>query len=311
NRGALFHLLKNRIYIGEIPHKAQSYPGAHSAIVDRGVFDQVQASLAKAVRRRAQQTTRVSAMALKGLIFDGEGNPMSPSFTHRGQGRIYRYYVSAPLQQGERRQDDDALRRVSAPAIEELVADALKTLAGAGAPELRSLLARVEVHPRTVQLVVRRSALFKSPGDAEAQMRTLARRLAPGQRLGAEEGGAIRMTLDCRMKLRGGKTFFVGDAGAPAPVRSRPDRKLIRALKLAHCLAAGAARAPLGAVEDLAIDVAPPSPYHRNLMRLAFLAPDLQDAILAGTQAPGLNLQGLMGSDLPPCWDDQRAAFGA
>ena len=46
-------------------------------------------------------------------------------------------------------------------------------------------------------------------------------------------------------------------------------------------------------------------------MRLAFLAPDLQDAILAGTQAPGLNLQRLMDRDLPPSWEDQRAAFGA
>ncbi len=34
-RGALAHLLQNRIYIGEIVHKGTSYPGRHEPIVDR------------------------------------------------------------------------------------------------------------------------------------------------------------------------------------------------------------------------------------------------------------------------------------
>ena len=183
---------------------------------------------------------------------------------------------------------------------------------GKASPNLRRLLARIEVHARTVQLVVRRPVLSKTLDDPDAEMRALERRLASGQSLGAEAAGAnLRLMLDCRMKVRGGKTVFVSQTDAKAPTRSRPDRNLIRALKLAHGLIATAGAGPLGAIETLRIETAPTNPCHRNLMRPAFLAPDQQDAILAGTQAPGLNLQRLMDRDLPPSWEDQRAAFGA
>ena len=51
DRGQLFHLLKNRTYLGEIPHRDTSYPGAHQAIVDRELFDAVQQMLATQTRR--------------------------------------------------------------------------------------------------------------------------------------------------------------------------------------------------------------------------------------------------------------------
>ena len=41
SRGALFHLLKNRIYLGEIIHRDKVYPGLHPALVDRALFDTV------------------------------------------------------------------------------------------------------------------------------------------------------------------------------------------------------------------------------------------------------------------------------
>jgi site-specific DNA recombinase len=50
----------------------------------------------------------------------------------------------------------------------------------------------------------------------------------------------------------------------------------------------------------------PTSPYHRRLLRLAFLAPDLQRAILAGRQPAGLTLD----QRLPPLWTDQIGVFG-
>jgi hypothetical protein len=44
-RGALFHILKNRVYLGEIPHRDVTYPGNHPAIIEREVFEEVQAML--------------------------------------------------------------------------------------------------------------------------------------------------------------------------------------------------------------------------------------------------------------------------
>ncbi len=45
SRGALYHLLNNRIYIGEIVHRGKSHPGQHEAIVPRELWNKVAARL--------------------------------------------------------------------------------------------------------------------------------------------------------------------------------------------------------------------------------------------------------------------------
>jgi DNA invertase Pin-like site-specific DNA recombinase len=45
SRGALYLMLQNRIYRGEITHKGNAYPGEHPAIVDKALWNQVQAIL--------------------------------------------------------------------------------------------------------------------------------------------------------------------------------------------------------------------------------------------------------------------------
>ena len=56
-------------------------------------------------------------------LFDADDQPMSPTFSYGRKGKLYRYYVSAPLQQGQRRREDDqAIRRVPAAALEARLA---------------------------------------------------------------------------------------------------------------------------------------------------------------------------------------------
>ena len=79
---------------------------------------------------------------------------------------------------------------------------------------------------------------------------------------------------------------------------------LIKALRTAHAmLARDAAGAPV-------LDAIPPSPYHQRLVRLAFLAPDLQREILIGCQPEGLTLKQLMKQRLPLRWTEQARIFG-
>ena len=94
SRGALFHLLRNRIYLGQITHKSEVHDGQHDALVDAELFDQVQEKLNARVRRHRGKAARRSIEApFTGKLFDSAGEPMSPS-TSRGQsGRFYRYYV--------------------------------------------------------------------------------------------------------------------------------------------------------------------------------------------------------------------------
>ena len=90
--GPLAHLLKNRFYIGEVVYRGETHKGEHQPILDRDLFEAVQARLAKnAVQRKLRNSRSPSFLA--GLIFDDCGHAMSPSHANK-KGVRYRYYVS-------------------------------------------------------------------------------------------------------------------------------------------------------------------------------------------------------------------------
>ena len=121
--GPLAHILRNRIYVGELNHKGASYPGEHTAIVTGALFDAVQEKLT-ANRNGAKVRRAASAALLIGRIFDDRGHLMTPSTAKKGSLR-YRYYVSSMLAQG-RRSEAGTIARVSAPEMEAVVVDALR-----------------------------------------------------------------------------------------------------------------------------------------------------------------------------------------
>ncbi len=152
SRGALFHLLRNRIYISQIVHRDTSYPGTHTAIVDQQLFDAVQTKIDQAKVPRVSAKNRTQSL-LTGRIFDANEQPMSPTFARGASGRAYRYYVSAPLQQGRKVEATQAIRRVSGPRIEALIDSIARRVAPFEAVPL-SLVTRVEVKPSSLQLVL-------------------------------------------------------------------------------------------------------------------------------------------------------------
>ena len=94
NRGALYHLLHNRLYRGEMVHKDKAYPGQHEAIVDEALWDEVQATLAANTNGERREGTRQPSL-LTGLVVDEQGEGLSPSHAVK-KGRRYRYYVLPP-----------------------------------------------------------------------------------------------------------------------------------------------------------------------------------------------------------------------
>ena len=291
NRGALFHLLRNRTYLGMIVHRSKVYPGMHPAIVDPELFEAVQDRLDANQQHRAARRDRVARAPLTGRIFDTDGQPMSPTFSYGRRKNLYRYYVSAPLQQGQRRRDgDDAIRRVSAPAVEAQLIQLLRRLAPSASPDPLDLLTRVEIHARSVHLLI--------PLGCLEGMRS---RLCDAEELmpDRQDPSQLRLILPVRMQKHGGRTSILDVSDAPA----RPDPILIKALRSAHAM--------LGRDKggDALLEAIPSSPYHRRLLRLAFLAPDLQRAILAGRQPPGLTLKKLLELRLPLLWSDQVRVF--
>src|SRR5829696_106949 len=88
-KGPLAYCLRNRVYVGEVIHKDQYYPGEHDAIVDRALFEAVQQELA--AKARSTGLHRIAGSLLTGRIFDDRGNRMTPTTAKKG-GVRYPYY---------------------------------------------------------------------------------------------------------------------------------------------------------------------------------------------------------------------------
>ena len=120
SRGALYLMLQNRLYRGDIVHQGEAYPGQHEAILDPELWQIVQDKLTANRRERSLAVGAEAPSLLAGLIVDSDGNRMTPTHAKK-RAKRYRYYVSAPLLAGEG-------LRVSAGDIEALVLDRLRAL---------------------------------------------------------------------------------------------------------------------------------------------------------------------------------------
>ena len=125
SQGALYLLLQNRTYRGEATHKGNAYPGEHSAIVDKPLWDAVQAVLAKNRVARATGVNTKEPSLLTGVLFDETGERLTPTWSVK-KGTRYRYYVSTSLVTGDSG-TRSARRRVPAGNLETIVIDRLRT----------------------------------------------------------------------------------------------------------------------------------------------------------------------------------------
>ena len=118
DKGAIYKILNNRVYLGEALHKGTSYSGEHAAIIDRATWDKVHAILAENTTARSNSTRAQTPALLRGLIFAPGGHAMTPLHS-RKNGRLYRYYVAMDaIRQGYA---ECAVRSVPAAEVEEAV----------------------------------------------------------------------------------------------------------------------------------------------------------------------------------------------
>lgn len=294
-RGQLFHLLKNRVYIGEIVHGEKSWPGLHDPIVDRETFDAVQTLIGKAVIPRRERT-RTSPAALTGLIRDAAGGLMSPVTARKGSS-TWRYYVSAKAQRGGPVSlSSDGLKRVAAVPLEDLVAGSLRDLIGeamAPWPTLRSLISSVTVCSDRVALALTIEARARAVQD-----------LPP-----PAADGSTTLTVPAKLRRRGGRVWL--EAGPCGRVdKRRVDRTLIAGLRRAHLELGRVGINPAGRTASWRDCRGIDDSYLRTIVSLAFLAPDIQQAIMEGRQPVGMTLQSLRDAVQPLSWEDQRTLFG-
>ena len=290
SRGALFQLLRNRVYLGLIVHKGRAHPGRHQAIIDGDLFAAVQARLDANTRRRASNREQKANAPLAGRLFDADGRPMSPTFSYGRGGRLYRYYVSAPLQQGARRDPSDtAIRRISAPPLEVALATVLRRVIPGCPDDPITLVVRAELHDQSLHCLL--------PIDRIVAMR---QRLEPHERLEPDPVDARLARLHLPLVRRRGETWVLKGPSAG----NMPDPVLVKALRSAHAML----HQDDGGLPVLV--TAPDTPYRRQLVRLAFLAPEIQRAIVEGRQSAGVTLTQLLKGPIPLAWSQQAVQIG-
>ncbi len=154
SRGALYWLLRNQVYVGQVVHKGQVYEGRQQAIVDRALWERVQERLAVKSAARERRPIVPGGRPLAARLFDDRGNAMSPTYTVGRKGRRYPYYVSQALLQNEKERAG-SIARVPAEEIERLVHKALgpdSDVASSPEEALRKRVRRVIVHTDRVEI---------------------------------------------------------------------------------------------------------------------------------------------------------------
>jgi len=334
-RGALYLMLQNRIYRGEIVHRDKSYPGEHKAIVDDALWDEVQRKLVANRVDRAIGAEAAQPSLLAGLIYDDAGERMTPSHANK-KGTRYRYYVSQKLIRGSRR-DAPRGRRVPAGDLETLVEERLRQFLGSESEVFGAIEPLGEDVNECSQLVTRAAELAGrwpklAPADKRAhlialidridlQRETLEIHLLPGRLLSILRDGndrqdwtrsredsesIITFTVPARLKRTGIEIRLLID-GAGGGARKQPDHSLYRLLAQAQRYNEMVMRNGGKRMGELAAEAGVGSSYFTRILRLSFLAPDIVKTILHDRHPIELTAKRLANEfRLPLTWEEQR-----
>jgi hypothetical protein len=299
-RGALYHLLQNRIYQGEVVHKGISYPGEHERIIDDELWSAVQTRLAanRGARRRSRLET---GSLLTGLIFDARGNLMSPTYSVRG-GKRYRYYVSRLLVRGGRKEGSRC--RVGAEELDRLVGEALGQQLSV--PELLSEAASGSWSAATRTLVrdnIERIVVGR--GEIEIVWKATRISSASGETGdGCDTPKVYRAPLPAP-QLRARKEIVVPGEATPR----RVNHGLILAIARAKTWMQGLRDGRYQDTAEISQRFKLNDAHVRRLLRFGYLAPDVVEAIVEGRQPRPLTVRQLL-HGIPCAWADQRKVFG-
>jgi site-specific DNA recombinase len=333
-RGALYLLLQNRVYRGEIIHKRQSYPGEHPPIIDQELWDAVHSQLTgNAARRTAGGTTEQPSL-LAGMLVDGEGNRMTPSHAVK-KGTRYRYYVSRPLIT-KNQTDRSAGLRLPAGEIEQLVTSRLRqwlldpgsiykaTSALLPDPSTQQRLAAraAEIGKNWSELPTsrKRAVLAALIDRIDVAVGQVDIRLRPGQLsplLGIPDTSSqmshdetLILSLPARLRRAGREVRMAIDGTDPFAM-TKPDARLIKLLLRARRFNIALIESDGVPFATLAEREGVSRSYFARILRLSYLAPDITRAILDGCQPRDLTAEKLLEhSRLPLAWHDQRDALG-
>jgi site-specific DNA recombinase len=323
-RGALYELLANPLYIGEVRHKKERHAGQHEAILSRDLWEGVQQRLLDTAVRTGTDEPKCVASLLAGKLFDEHGGHLTPSHTVKG-GRRYRYYVSRNLirssakgKKGWRLTALELERGVMA-AAGSMLSDRAAIVAAV--PEAESSAVAVEA---ALQATEAAKAQFDSDLDKSAVIARLVHRVElrkDGMRVSLDLGSLVneehrglreRLKITRLVPLQVRRWGFemrlvVGDGLAPSP---KADPALLKAVARGFRWFNEIATGQATSAADIARRENLDKHYVSRMIPLAFLAPPIIEAIASGTQPTEVTTEMLSrGRNLPFDWAGQTATL--
>jgi len=318
SRGKLYKMLSNPIYVGEIRHLRTCHAGLHEAIIDRDLWDRTQQLLAQHAVRGAGGPGMPTAGPLAGKLIDETGQALTPTHSVK-KGHRHRYYVSRPLliegargngPQGWRLPANEIERNVAVAAatlledknalvtaiqangveadrivsiLEQASGWALKLRSDTPRDALVSLIDRVELKESGFRL------LLRVPLSLESQSDTL----------------TLEQVVPVRLKKRGVELRLV--IGNDRSTGGKVDTVLLKTIALAHQWFEQLVSGEIKSMIELATREGVTYRFVGKIIRLAFLAPEIVEAIADGRQPPELSTELLTKHlRLPLGWDDQK-----
>ena len=327
SRGALYLMLQNRIYRGEITHQGAAFPGQHEAIIDPELWEIVQDKLAANRHERSLAAGAVAPSLLAGLIFDADGNRMTSTHATK-RAKRYRYYVSASLLAGDRPRAQQGMR-IPAGDLEGLAVDRLRRLFSSRA-EMAEALTPLNPDARRLDAALRRGSELSQrwfampPIEITGLVRQIVERVAvtvDGIQLRLDrgkvaavltgDGGSERtdaepilLSIEAKLKRAGKGKRLVIENGAAVEANEDLVALTREAFAIRNWLLSGSD----DSIEAMSGRLGMNKARLTSLVRLSYLAPDLVRSILEGRQPLELSPTRLLrlSKDLPHQWSDQR-----
>lgn len=233
---------------------------------------------------------------------------MSPSHAKKRNGKRYRYYVSQALLQN--RDDAGSIARVPAHAMEDLVVRRLRQhlsdtdrrawqhLPGDDeATRWRAVLRRVVVKLEEVEIIVADPRCWGNGAGVEFFCED-------------EDEQIVTIGVPIRIKSWGRERTILTLDGTEQFGHGQPDTALIKAIVRAHHWQEMLEQGEVRSVAELAATLGHHPSYVGSLLGLAFLAPDIVDAILSGRQPRNLGVGALIACKPLSTWQTQRRLLG-
>ena len=304
--GPLAYLLKNRCYIGEVAYRGEVHRGEHEPILERTLFEAVQAKLASNAVDRSSRL-RGSPALLAGRIFDDRGNRMSPTHSNK-RGVRYRYYVSQAVLK-QRKGEAGSIARAPAPELESIVLTAVREHQKKGATEQGAPENDPDLVERHVErIVVRQDAvdirmLPFGRGSRRVDDDDPASDGAP------DDQDAISITVPwpshCYTAIKG----IVHTPEAAASLKPETRDAVLTAIAKARQWVDDLAEYRTASFAEIAAAEGKDERYIRLLSSLAFASPRLIAALTEGAAPANLTVAGLARA-LPFSWAEQERLIG-